>query len=161
MENQGKTIEQRVQHLEDLEEIRGLRMEYHHCVNEDRFPDASPLFTDDAYVEYQGVGSAKGKDEVYQLFARLRDAVTLIKQFVSNHMVKIDGDRASGIAYLDARYAQDGKSVIAAVKFVEEYRRTSEGWKISDMRALILFSVPVQEGWAGETHSHLKPLPQD
>lgn len=160
MDGQAKTLEERLQRLEDLEEIRGLRMEYHHCVNDGRFPDAVRIFTDDAFVEYQGVGSAKGKGEIHRLFVRLRDAVTLIKQFVSNHMVTIDGDVASGIAYLDARYAQDGKSVIAAVKFVEEYRRTPDGWKISDMQALIQFSVPVQEGWAGNTHSHLKPLPQ-
>jgi len=160
MESPGKTIEQRLQHLEDLEAIRGLRMEYHHCVNDDRFPEAAWIFTDDAFVEYQGVGSAKGRAEVEVLFGRLGNAVTLIKQFVSNHMVEIDGDEATGIAYLDARYAQDGKSLIAAVRFDDRYRRTSEGWRISEMIASVQFSVPVQEGWAGETHAHLKPLPQ-
>jgi len=161
MTSPGRSIEERLQRIEDLEEIRGLRMQYHDCINDDRFPEAARLFTDDAYVEYQGVGSATGKDEIHRLFVRLRDAVTLIKQFVSNHMVTIEGDEASGIAYLDARYAQDGKSIIAAVKFVESYRRTPDGWKISNMRALIQFSVPVQEGWAGNAHSHLKPLPQE
>lgn len=155
----GGSIEQRVQRLEDLEEIRGLRMEYHHCVNDDRFVEAVWIFTDDAYVEYQGVGDAKGRDEIVQLFASLSNAVTLIKQFVSNHMVTIDGDEASGIAYLDARYAQDGKSLIAAVRFDDRYRRMPDGWRISDFRATVQFSVPVQEGWAGDTLGHLKPLP--
>ncbi|MDG2004159.1 MAG: nuclear transport factor 2 family protein [Novosphingobium sp.] len=155
----GNELEERIRRLEDLEEIRGLRMEYHHCVNDGRFAEAAPIFTEDAYVEYGGVGSAKGKGEIVELFSQLSKAVTLIKQFVSNHMVTIDGDEASGIAYLDARYAQDGKSLIAAVRFDDRYLRTPDGWRITDMRASIQFSVPVQEGWAGDTQGHLKPLP--
>jgi hypothetical protein len=161
MASQKGTLEQRLQRIEDLEDIRGLRMEYHHCVNDDRFPEAEWIFTDDAYVEYGGVGSAKGRQEVVHLFEQLSKAVTLIKQFACNHMVKIDGDEATGIAYLDARYAQDGKSLIAAVRFDDCYRRSPDGWRISDMRASVQFSVPVQEGWAGDTHGHLKPLPSD
>ena len=159
MAGQDGTLHDRIRRLEDLEEIRGLRMEYHHCVNDDRFADAARIFTEEAYVEYGGVGSAKGRDNIAVLFGRLAKAVTLIKQFVSNHMVRIDGDEASGIAYLDARYAQDGKSLIAAVRFDDRYQRTPDGWRISDMRATVQFSVPVQEGWAGDTQGHLKPLP--
>lgn len=159
MAGPAKTLEERVQRLEDLEDIRRLRMEYHHCVNDNRFPDAARIFTDDAFVEYQGVGSAKGQDDVKVLFESLGNAVTIIKQFVSNHMVEIDGDEATGIAYLDARYAQDGKSLIAAVRFDDRYRRTSEGWQISEMIASVHFSVPVQEGWASEALLHVKPLP--
>jgi len=159
MGSEEGSLEQRIRRIEDLEEIRSLRMEYHHCVNDNRFPEAAWIFTDDAYVEYGGVGKAQGKAEIEQLFERLSHAVTLIKQFVSNHMVKLDGDEASGIAYLDARYAQDGKSLIAAVRFDDRYRRTPEGWRLTEMIASVQFSVPVQEGWAGDTHGHLKPLP--
>lgn len=161
MASQGKTLEERLQRLEDLEEIRSLRMEYHHCVNDSRFAEAAWIFTDDAYVEYGGVGKAKGRDNIRVLFGNLANAVTIIKQFVSNHMVKIAGDEASGNAWLDARYAQDGKSLIAAVRFDDRYVRTEDGWRISDMRASVHFSVPVQEGWASEELLQVKPLPQE
>ena len=159
MANASRSLEDRVQRLEDLEEIRGLRMEYHHCVNDDRFAEAAWIFTDDGYAEFAGVGSATGRAEIAVLFGRLAEAVTVIKQFVSNHMVEIDGDEASGIAYLDARYAQDGKSLIASVRYDDRYRRTPEGWRFTEMRATVHFSVPVQEGWAGDGQRHLKPLP--
>ena len=161
MAGTGKSLEERVRRLEDLEEIRGLRMEYHHCVNDDRFADGARIFTDDAFVDFGWVGTATGRENIAVLFSRLKDAVTVIKQFISNHMIEIDGDEAKGISWLDARYAQDGKSLIAAVRYDDRYRRTAEGWRFTEMIATVQFSVPVQEGWAGDALRHVKPLPKE
>ena len=64
-------IEGRLRRLEDIEEIRGLRMRYHYCINEGRSEDTAAIFTDDAYVEYEGVAVAKGRSEFSRVIPSL------------------------------------------------------------------------------------------
>ena len=143
------SIEARLQRLEDLDEIRGLRMRYHRCVNERIFKEAVDIHTEDAFIDFAGQVSARGHKEIAALYDHLNTNVGIIRQFPANHIIQLDGDEASGTAYVDARYSQDGKSIIAAAAYDETYRRTPDGWKISEMIVSIYFSVPVQEGWAG------------
>ena len=124
-------------------------MRYHRCVNERIFKEAVDIHTEDAFIDFAGQVSARGHKEIAALYDHLNTNVGIIRQFPANHIIQLDGDEASGTAYVDARYSQDGKSIIAAAAYDETYRRTPDGWKISEMIVSIYFSVPVQEGWAG------------
>jgi hypothetical protein len=62
----------------------------------------------------------------------------------------VDGDKASAFAYIEARYAQDGQSLMVAGRYDETYVRTPKGWRITYTYAKVDFAVPVQVGWAGE-----------
>ena len=148
MATEMKLLEARIERLEDIEAIRELRMLYHHYNNEGTYHRLEELYTDDAYIDFQPLGDARGRKAVGELLVGLTNTVVFIKQFISSHMVKVDGDTATGISWLDARYSQDGKSIIAAVKYDDKYRRTPQGWKFSEMLVKIYFSVPVQQGWA-------------
>jgi hypothetical protein len=143
-------VEARLQRLEDLEEIRALRMRYHRCVNERIFSEATDIHTEDCFIDFAGQVSARGHEEIARLYDYLNGNVSMIRQFPANHVIELNGDEATGNAIVDARYAQDGKSIIAAASYDEKYRRTEKGWKISEMLVSIYFSVPVQQGWAGE-----------
>jgi ketosteroid isomerase-like protein len=149
-------LEARIKRLEDIEDIRALRMQYHHRMNEFRFRDAETLYTDDALVDFQGLAVAKGHPAIGELFERLQNNVTFLKQFITTHMVTLNGDEASGVSYLDARYTQEGKSIIAALRYDDKYRRTPKGWMFTEMLVIPYFSVPIQQGWAKEKLSNLK-----
>ena len=136
-------------------------MTYHYFINEGRSEETAGLYTDDAYVEYEGVVVARGRGEIGRAIPGLSRRLTFIKQFISNHMVEVNGDEASGVAYLDARYAHEGKSIMATARFTEKYRRTAEGWRISEMICRTYFNVPIEEGWAGATLQHLVPLTEE
>ena len=93
--------------------------------------------------------AVRGHAAVIDTLARLGSRVDFIKQFPSFHMVEIDGDAgATGVCYLDARYADKGKSIMACVKYDDKFRRTPEGWKFSEMLVTIYFNVPIEQGWA-------------
>lgn len=143
------TLEQRIKRLEDLEEIRGLRMRYHYCVNEHIYAQAAEIHTEDAFVSFGKLAEARGKAEIAALYERLENNVTLIRQFPCQPIVTLDGDRASAVCYLDARYAQQGTSIIAAVTYFDQYVRTPEGWRMSEMIVRVDFAVPLEQGWAG------------
>jgi ketosteroid isomerase-like protein len=151
-------LEERIRALEDIEAIRHLRMTYHHYTNEGMYDRIGDLYTEDAYVEFDTLANARGEQNVRALLLKLNGSVTLIKQFIGNHMVTLNGDSASGISYLDARYVQDGKPVIAAVRYADKYRRTADGWKMSEMLVKIFFCVPISVGWAGEKLQYMKPV---
>lgn len=154
------SVECRLKKLEDIEEIRRVRMQYHYFINEGLFADMASLFTDHASVDFGGIGRAKGREGIRDFFLSVPRNLSLIKQFIHNHIVDVDGDRATGLAYMDARYAQGGNSVIAAARFTETYCRISNIWKIETMSVQAFFSVPLTEGWAGEKLNSTKPFDQ-
>lgn len=154
----GDLFESRLRKLEDVEAIRSLRMRYHYFINEGLFDRVDELFTDEAAVHFIGVGEAKGRKEIREFFLKLPKNMQLLKQFIHNHIVDVENDEASGIAYLDARYARDGQSIIVAAKFTEKYQRINSGWKISNLQLDVYFSVSITDGWAERQLTHLKPL---
>jgi len=150
-------LEAHVRHLEDIEEIRGLRFKYHDFLNRSRFERMSELYTDDARVRIDYVASAEGKEEIHEFFLTIPRTLSFIKQFIHNHLVNVDGDMASGVAYMDARYAAEGQSLMVAGRFDEKYRRTTAGWRIADTFVTLYFSVPLSKGWAGAELHHIAP----
>ena len=109
-------IAQRLQRIEDLEEIRTLRMTYHYFINEGMFDRVSELFTEDGALDFGYIARASGREEIAQTFLKLPNNAQFVKQYIHNHIVKVDGDQATGVCYLDARYAQEGESLIVAAK---------------------------------------------
>jgi len=151
-----RDFEQRLKRIEDIEEIRTLRMTYHYYINEGMFDRMSELFTEDGALDFGYIAKASGREEIRQTFLKLPNNAQFVKQFIHNHLVQLDGDSATGVCYLDARYAQEGESLIVAAKFDEIYRRTAEGWRIQLMKVETYFSVPIAEGWAGPDLDRVK-----
>ena len=141
-------LERYVRRLEDIEAIRTLRFRYHDYLNRSLFDRMSSLYTDDAVVQIDYVARAEGIEAVHAFFVNIPKTLDFIKQFIHNHLVEIDGDMATGIAYMDARYAAAGESVIVAGRFDEKYLRTKDGWKIIETFVALYFSVPLRLGWA-------------
>lgn len=148
MDSKLAELDARLRRLEDIEEIHRLRMQYHFLMNEGRAEEMAGLYTEDASIEFEGVVTAQGRAEIGRAIPALSRRMSFVKQFPANHMVEIHGDEATGLAYLDARYAMDGQSIMACARFAEKYRRTAAGWQISEMICRTYFNVPVQQGWA-------------
>jgi ketosteroid isomerase-like protein len=155
VEQQLRDLRSAVRLLEDIEEIRRLRMKYHYLINEGLLDRAAEIYAEDARVVWSSFGTAHGHDEIVALFKSL--PADFVKHFVSNHIVDVAGDEATGVAYVDARYASDGESYFIAGKYDERYRRTEDGWRISETVLVTYFRATPQEGWAAMVNS----LPRD
>jgi hypothetical protein len=145
----------RVQHLEskvaelcDRASIQELRFRYHVAVNEKQLDAIPQLFAEEAEVEFEGIGSARGIDSIETLYREVVGQSPFIKQFIHNHVITLDGDTASGLSYLDARTVRDGESILVAARFDDEYVRVGEEWRFQALRLKIDFAVPISEGWA-------------
>lgn len=149
-------LEQRVQRLEDIEEIRQLRFRYHRFINQRAFDRMSELFTQDAVIDV-GKVQLRGRAQIRQSFIEFGKQHPLVMQFPHNHMVELAGATATGLSFFEARYARNGVPLMIAGSYEESYVRTDGRWLIQRMKLLIDFAVPPQVGWAGDQLNYLDP----
>ena len=151
------SLDQRVRHLEDIHAIKTLRMLYHRYINEEEFDRVVSLYTPDARLDFGPIAKAAGTAQIDAMYRSLPDNVEIVKQFIHNHLVEVHGDEAVGLAYLDARYGNKGESLLVAARFEEKYRRTADGWRISETIVTVYFAAPVQPGWMIPDNSRIAP----
>jgi 3-phenylpropionate/cinnamic acid dioxygenase small subunit len=86
----------RLQRLEDLEEIRQLFVDYGHYLDSGDFAAYGGLFADDGEVLLGPVGRAKGPAAIEALMRRtMEGAAGSSFHIVSNPIIKLDGNRAT------------------------------------------------------------------
>ena len=152
------TLEQRIQRLEDIEDIRRLRNRYHASLNENRYEQCRSLFTDDAVVELGYLARYEGIDAIDRGFRAMgeRDRF-FIKQLIHSHDVEVDGDSGTGTSYLEARYGRFGVSYVVAGRYDDVYARVDGVWKFKAMIAELFYTVPNAVGWTGDEMHYLRP----
>src|ERR1700689_1294339 len=97
------SLDARLRTLEDIEEIRRLRMKYHLYMNDQQFHRIVEVFTENAVVDFGELSKARGAEEVRDLCKGAPPHLSMVKQFIHNHIVDVTGDTATGISFLDAR----------------------------------------------------------
>ena len=160
LEQRVRELEAKVVELYDREAIRDLRFRYHECVNEGRTAEIPDLFTDDGELEFGHLGKARGRDQIKTFFSGIGGRRTTpegrprglsrVRQFIHNHVLKVNGDRAAGYAYLEAKPVYNGESYVVAARYNDEYVKRDGRWLFSKMSLTPFFMVPLKEGWAGD-----------
>jgi hypothetical protein len=161
LEARVKELENTVRELHDREALRDLRYRYHEYINEGKFGEIVDLFTEDGELEFGPLGKARGRQGIVGFFKRLGPAspgtpsgnaphFSYVKQYIHNHVVRIDGDRAGGFSYLEAKPVINGEAHLVAGRYDDEYLRTGGGWRFTRMIFTPHFIVPFHEGWAND-----------
>lgn len=94
-------------------------------------PDAQEPF-----VEYSG------HDELLTLPARMQDTFAQTIHIMSNHIVELDGDRATGAILCTARNLTLDResSMNVMTRYVDRYERIDGDWKIIDRQIRFLWT---------------------
>ncbi len=148
LENRVRELERTVRVLSDRAAIEALRFRYHVCVNERSLSSIDGLFVEGGEVDFGPIGRARGREEIRSLYREVVGTSPFIKQFIHNHVITLDGDRATGLSYLDARTVRDEESVLVAGRFDDVYERSDAGWQFRSLRLVLDFAVPLADGWA-------------
>ncbi|GHD29315.1 nuclear transport factor 2 family protein [Parahalioglobus pacificus] len=129
-----------LQQLSDRLEIQDLVYYYAHLIDTKNF-DAlrETVFTEDAHIDYSVFGGSVG--DLESTIAYLKQAVTNelfpdTQHLNANVQVQLDGDTASGrvMCFNPMDMAlPDGKrhTFFLGLWYVDDYRRTEQGWRIS------------------------------
>jgi len=150
-----KTLEQRIQVLEDREEIVKLKARYVN-LNDGGWkgpthtqPQAvADLFVADGVWDGRpGTGYAVGSVAIRQLFEAFQ-AVPFIVHYVTNPLIEIDGDAATGHWHaLVTMTMPDRQALWTLGLYIEEYVRTAQGWKFKTLRFETASTTPYELGW--------------
>jgi ketosteroid isomerase-like protein len=142
----SRSIETTVRELADLEAIRDLARRYAHCVWQKDIAGAVELFAEDGVMDTGDRPAIHGREALLEAYQGMIGGADL-QPFVHNHVVELRGERAVGTCYLDLRATVDGKSMIGAGRYDDEYVRVGGHWRFQSRKLTMRFLVPVGQGW--------------
>lgn len=152
------SVEQRLQELEDRNQIEELRATYCFLVDDGRFDElVDRCFTDDARCDFRDAKGtispliSTGRSEIRTFFTQI--VASLLQDMchtVHNHRIVIDADTAHGECYfeLTATHPATNEAVVGAGRYLDRYRRVDGAWRFTERTAVIAHMAPLAEGWA-------------
>jgi uncharacterized protein (TIGR02246 family) len=142
------THEEMVRELWDREKIRELTYAYGLAIEDQDGERMAGLFTPDGSVDFSSLGRGviSGRDAINAFYTSTWPLE--VKPFFTNHVITIDGDRASGICSVENRATRDGESWIGAGRLHDTYEKREGEWKFASRRVEMFYFVPLAQGWA-------------
>lgn len=154
----AKTLEERVQALEDRDAIATLQAKYVNLNDggwtgpTHQHPKAvAGLFTADGiWAGPFNTVRAEGAAAIEELFTQFQ-VIPFIVHYVMNPIIEVDGDRARGEWHaLVTTTTPDRQAFWTFGRYLNEYLRTAEGWKYTTMTFETAAVSTYEKGWAIE-----------
>lgn len=86
----------------------------------------------------------EGRDAIRARISRAIEPLDATQHTVTNHMVTVDGDRATCRCYLHSQHvraaAEGSPLYVIAGRYEDELVRTDDGWRISFRRLVVVWS---------------------
>ena len=153
----AKTVEERIQVLEDMESIKKLKASYCSWVDAGVAGDASKMdelvshFTDDEpWADFGAFGVHKGKEAVAGFFKEVVvSTLSYSAHMVSNPSIEVDLKKARGSWYVDVPCTLRGaeRPMWLQARYEEEYVKQGDQWKWKSITTRFDFITPYDEGW--------------
>jgi hypothetical protein len=148
------TLEERVQRLEDIEDIRRLKVRYAQFCDAQYDPDGiASCFTDDAVWDGgSAFGVHHGKQAIRTFFAGVSQQITFALHYMIGHAIDIapSGHEASGTWYLFVPATMNGRAVWMAATYDDRFRKVGGQWLFSQVKVNMAFITPYETGWVKE-----------
>lgn len=140
------SLEERIRAIEDRDAIRELTARYCQLAVSGRAEDIVALFTREGEME-SGETRERGRERLLELYRSSFGALRPIP-FIHNHVVELDGDRATGFCSIELRMVENGEAVTAAGHYDDVFEREDGVWKFARRRLVFYHRVPLSRGWA-------------
>ena len=141
----------RVQVLEDANEIRNLKAEYAAACDDNYDPDRiAALFVEDATWESEGLGRFEGREAIREFFRGISSHFVFALHYGLNPHIEIDGDnaRARWYLFMPCTVGETGQAMWRAGIDDEEYIRVDGKWMFKSKKSVPIFNTTYEEGWA-------------
>jgi ketosteroid isomerase-like protein len=103
------------------------------------FDDPCTLITENPG---RGSKSYEGRAAVERFFSKaLNNEMKLLRHRITDHLIKVDGDRADTRLYWDEIREQNGQLIIGGGIYFDKLRRVGNGWKFAERRAMTTYWV--------------------
>ena len=119
-----------------------LTVDYCWSIDSKDWPALRRIFTTDATAELGGE-LFHGIDAITARIAGALDPIDVSQHLITNHQVRVDGDRATCRCYLHAQHerrnAEGGQHFVVAGRYEDELVRTPAGWRIAHRRLAVMW----------------------
>ena len=136
--------------LADIEELKQLKARYAAACDNSYDADAiAELFTEDAVWDGGMMGYAETREGIRAFFENAPNVVEFAVHGLSNPIIEIDGDRATGQWYLHQPMTLKGADAcfwFCAV-YHDEYVRAADGWKFQHVKVEARAFTPYEQGF--------------
>jgi uncharacterized protein (TIGR02246 family) len=139
-------LETRLQAIEDRNAIVELTARYCQCALKGDAEGVVALFTPDGIME-MGDTVERGRERLLVLY---RESFADLRPIpcVHNHVVELDGDRATGTCTVELRMVENGEAYTAAGWYEDSFQRADGDWRFSHRRLFFYHRVPLAKGWS-------------
>ena len=144
------SLEERIQNIEDKDEIRELTAKYCYAVVAQDSEALINMFTEDGVFDMSPQMHFEGREQLAKLYSTQIGEVGP-KPFIQSHVIKIDGDNATGNCAVEIRLVDKGEAVTACGHYNDTYRRVNGEWKFAHRDFQLYHWVPLAEGWADKS----------
>lgn len=146
----GAEIDPRLKRLIDIEDIKQLKARYAMLCDDDYEAEGlAALFTENAVWDGSALGYAEGREAIRSFFRNAPAMVTFAVHTVTNPLIEIDGDRATGRWYLwqPMVLRENSACVWLCAQYDDRYERTPDGWRFAHVKITIRAFSPYEEGF--------------
>jgi len=150
-------LEKRVQTLEDLEEIKRLKVRYaKYLDNNINVEKLGELFTDDAVWGSEAWGLFRGKEAIKKYFAGVPKHMAFSCHRIVAPDITVEGNKAHGTWYgMNTGILRNGKGFWSSCLYIDEYRKVDGKWLMSKVELSYFYRSPYEGGWAKERNMPL------
>lgn len=142
-------LETRIRRLEDREAIRELVGRYGFVIDNRDVDGLTELFCEDAVLESEdGVMNSAGRAAIVQMFKGRFAVLGPTFHFTHDHAITLDEhdpDVGSGLIASHAEVTRNGATMLAAIRYHDEYRREGGRWRFARRKLSFFYYVPVGE----------------
>jgi ketosteroid isomerase-like protein len=139
----------RIDRLESRFAIAEIVANYCKSCDDRDVPLLRSLFTEDAVIRSRdGVMTSEGLDAVMQMYGGRFAVLGVSAHWTHDHIVRFDDadpNRATGEVFGHAEAHRNGETLVASLRYDDEYRREGGVWKFSSRTLAFLYYVPVGE----------------
>jgi hypothetical protein len=140
-------LEKTVQRLADIEDIKQLKARYASACDDDYNPDKlASLFAEDAIWDGSILGYAQGREGIREYFAAASSLVPFAVHQVSNPLIEIDGDTATGQWFLWQPMVFGEQALWLSAVYEDKYVRVGGQWLYQHLKLNIKMLTPFEEG---------------
>lgn len=141
-------IETRIRRLEDHIEIRNLHARYANAVDDRDMEVIADCFCDDGvFGRYNGTDRAEGIEAILQFYRdRLGGTGPSFHYPHGAEVILDDDDHAHGTVTAHAEMTVDGRMMLAALRYMDRYRRDADGkWRFLERLSRFYYLMPHDE----------------
>jgi len=144
----------RLQVLEDREAIRELKARYCDiCDDGHNAARIAEIFAEDGVWESERLGRFVGREAIRAQFVRFGRDIAFSQHMVTNPVITVDGDTATGRWYFLSPMEFRGAPRWTFVRYDDQYVRVDGNWLFQHLHVSLRLDAPHEGGWRAATEA--------